>query len=192
MSLPESHEVTDLLNRVGGGDATAAERLLSVVYDELRSLAASHMRRERVEHTLQPTALVHEAYLRLVNERSSEWKNRSHFFGIAAQAMRRVLLDHARARGRAKRSSGARVDIGDAQAPSQPDALDVIAVDDALHQLEALDARAAKVVEARFFGGLSVEETAEALGIGTATVKRDWSFARAFLQRALDSAGGTS
>lgn len=190
MSASESHEVTELLEQVVAGDASATERLLSVVYAELRALAASHMRRERGEHTLQPTALVHEAYLRLVNERSAGWKNRSHFFGIAAQAMRRVLLDHARARGRDKRAGGERVELVDAPATIGPDALDVLAVDDALRRLEVLDPRAAKVVEARFFGGLSVEETAEALDIGTATVKRDWSFARAFLQRALDTGEG--
>jgi RNA polymerase sigma-70 factor, ECF subfamily len=186
MSSSESHEVTDLLALVGAGDPSAADRLLSVVYAELRSLAASHMRRERPDHTLQATALVHEAWMRLVNERTVTWKNRSHFFGIATQAMRRVLLDHARSRGRRKRTAGERVELGDVADPIDHDALDVIAVDEALQRLEALDPRAAKVVELRFFGGLSVEETAEVLEIGTATVKRDWSFARAFLQRALD------
>lgn len=187
MSGPASHDVTELLEQLGAGDPTAGERLLSVVYRELRSLAASHMRGERPEHTLQPTALVHEAWLRLVQERGGTWKNRSHFFGIAAQAMRRVLLDHARARGRNKRARGERVEFGDVPATLGPDTVDVIAVNDALQQLEALDPRAAKVVEARFFGGLSVEETAEALEIGPATVKRDWSFARAFLQRVLET-----
>lgn len=186
MSSSEPHDVTDLLELVGAGDHSAADRLLSVVYAELRSLAASHMRRERPDHTLQATALVHEAWMRLVHERGVTWKNRSHFFGIATQAMRRVLLDHARGRGRRKRLAGERVLLGEVADPIDHDALDVLAVDEALQRLDVLDPRAAKVVELRFFGGLSVEETAEVLDIGTATVKRDWSFARAFLQRALD------
>jgi RNA polymerase sigma-70 factor, ECF subfamily len=190
MSDSTSHDVTELLERLDAGDPTAPERLLSVVYSELRALAASQMRGERPEHTLQPTALVHEAWLRLVPERDGAWKNRSHFFGIAAQAMRRVLLDHARARGRHKRAGGERVEFGDVPATLGPERVDVIAVNDALQQLEALDPRAAKVVEARFFGGLSVEETAEALGVGPATVKRDWAFARAFLQRVLETGAG--
>lgn len=186
-----NHDVTELLDALRAGVPGASERLMAVIYAELRGLAASYMRRERDDHTLQPTALVHEAFLRLVRQRETSWQNRSHFFGVAAQAMRRVLLDHARARGRLKRRDLdplplAMIDPG-GDAPAT-DVLDLIAVDDALARLEVLDPRAARVVEARFFAGLSVEETAEALGLSTPTVKRDWAFARAFLQRQLDDA----
>jgi len=186
---PASDDVTRLLNELRAGAAGASERLMAVVYQELHDLATAYMRRERDDHTLQPTALVHEAYLKLVTSGASDWKNRSHFFGIAAQAMRRVLVDHARTRGRDKRSGGERVTLDGIAAGHTTEVLDLIAVDDALRKLEALDARQAKVVEARFFAGLDVDQTAEALGISPATVKRDWAFARAFLQRELDEQG---
>ncbi len=178
--------MTRLLESLAAGDAGASGRLMALAYAELHRLAAAYMRRERDDHTLQPTALVNEAWLKLVSERDGTWKNRAHFFGIAAQAMRRVLLDHARSRGRLKRAGGDRVTLDDGVGALPSDTLDLIAVEDALRKLEALDERQARVVEARFFGGLDVDETAEALGISPATVKRDWAFAKAFLQRELD------
>ena len=186
MSEEHTHEVTRLLELVGSGDPGAPAQLMTLVHAELRVLAESYMRREREDHTLQPTALVHEAWLRLVNEREGSWKNRAHFFGIAAQAMRRVLVDHARARGRVKRQGGDRVTLADSIMAPGPDQLDLIAVEDALQKLDVLDARQARVVEMRFFAGMDLDETAEALGISVATVKRDWAFARVFLQRELD------
>jgi RNA polymerase sigma factor (TIGR02999 family) len=189
MPVDDEHEVTRLLELMVAGDADASDRLMSLVYTELRALAAAYMRKERDDHTLQPTALVNEAWIRLVSERVGTWKNRAHFYGIAAQAMRRVLLDHARGRRRLKRHGGDRVTLDDDLAAPGSGTLDVLAVDEALQKLETLDPRQARVVEARFFGGLDIEETAEALGVSTATVKRDWAFARAFLQRELDEQG---
>lgn len=167
---------------------------MPLVYGELRQLAASHLRSERGDHTLQPTALVHEAYLRLVGQRSVSWANRAHFFGIAAQMMRRVLVDHARRRLAAKRSPGAlRIDLGDEAAAAPDRAPELLALDRALTELERLDPRQARVVELRFFAGLSVEETAEVAGVSTATVKREWRTARAFLRHeiGLDAAPWT-
>lgn len=183
-------DVTQLLLDWRAGDEIAGERLLPVVYDELRRQAARAMRREG-EHTLQATALVHEAYLRLVDQRRVEWKNRAHFFGIAARVMRRVLVDHARARHAAKRGGGATAialaDEGHADA-NAPAPLDLLALHDALERLAALDADQARVVELRYFGGLSIEETAEAMGTSPATVKREWAVARAWLRRELGGA----
>lgn len=145
------------------------------------------MRREQDGHTLQPTELVDEAFVRLVGQRNASWQNRAHFYAVAAQTIRRILVDHARRRRRAKRDHGMRVTLDESigQAPEQ--SLDLIALDDALRQLDALSPRQARVVELRFFGGLEVDETAETLGISPATVKRDWTFARAFLLRSLES-----
>ncbi len=182
MEKPSSQEVTAILKEWSAGDREALERLMPLVYGELRRLAASHLRSERGDHTLQPTALVHEAYLRLVGQRSVSWANRAHFFGIAARMMRRVLVDHARRRLAAKRSPGTLyVALGeDAAAPDRTPEL--LALDRALTELERLDPRQARVVELRFFAGLSVEETAEVAGVSTATVKREWRTARAFLR----------
>lgn len=157
---------------------------MPLVYGELRRLAASHLRSERGDHTLQPTALVHEAFLRLVGQRSVSWASRAHFYGIAAQMMRRVLVDHARRRLAAKRSPGTLyLDLGEHAAAAVPDrAPELLSLDRALTELERLDPRQARVVELRFFAGLSVEETAEVAGISTATVKREWRTARAFLR----------
>src|SRR5262245_16650197 len=156
---------------------------MPLVYDELRRLAASQLRAERRSHTLQPTALVHEAYLRLIGQRSVSWASRAHFFGIASQMMRRVLVDHARRRGRHKRNPGTvYLDLGVSESGTADRATELLALDDALTELEKLDPRQAKVVELRFFAGLSVEETAEVAGISTATVKREWATARAFLR----------
>lgn len=155
---------------------------MPVVYDELRKLAGAYLRRERPDHTLQPTALAHEAYLKLIDQRVGRWQNRTHFFGIAAQVMRRILVDHARATRAEKRGGDVRrVTLDEAAAWANPANIDLIALDDALKSLAAKDARKARVVELRFFGGLSVEETAEVLGVAAVTVMRDWALAKAFL-----------
>ena len=184
MSEPARGEVTALLHDWSGGDRRALERLMPLVYDELRRLAASYLRSERRDHTLQPTALVHEAYLRLVDQRSTDWRNRAHSFGIAAQMMRRILVDHARRRLAAKRSGVAApvsTESVDAGAPDR--STEVLALDRALEKLERLDPTQARVVELRFFAGLTVEETAEVAKVSPATVKREWRTARAWLRR---------
>jgi RNA polymerase sigma-70 factor, ECF subfamily len=184
MEKPSGQEVTTLLREWSAGDRGALERLMPLVYEELRKLAASHLKAERGNHTLQATALVHEAYLRLVGQRSVAWASRAHFYGIAAQMMRRVLVDHARKRQAAKRSPGTLLlDLGEDAAAAAPDRMpDLLVLDRALTELERLDPRQARVVELRFFAGLSVEEAAEVAGISTATVKREWKTARAFLR----------
>ena len=181
MSSASLHEVTRLLQAVGSGDREALDQLLPVVYDELRRLADRYLRSERSDHTLQPTALVHEAYLRLVDQNIS-WQNRSHFFGVAAQMMRRVLVDHARGLHAAKRGSGgAKVSLEDVFDLSDERASDLVALDDSLTALAEFDPLKSKIVELRFFGGLSIEETANVLDIGTATVIRQWRMAKAWL-----------
>ena len=185
--LPETaHDVTRLLVDLQRGADGAADQLVPLVYGELHKLAVHYMRAERGDHTLQPTALVHEAYMRLVDQRNASWQNRSHFFGIAAQAMRRILVDHARRKRAGKREGGDRVTLDESVAEAPQRSVDLIALDDALNKLAALDPRQARVVELRFFGGLDIEQTAESLGISPATVKRYWTFARAFLQREMD------
>jgi RNA polymerase sigma factor (TIGR02999 family) len=181
--LPE-RDVTALLKDWSGGDRQALERLMPLVYDELRKLAASYLRTERPDHTLQPTALVHEAFLRLVDQRSVDWANRAHFFGIAAQMMRRILVDHARKRHAAKRDvTSYRVATAMAEEEESDQGPELLALDRALVGLERLDPRQARIVELRFFAGLTVEETAEVVAISTATVKREWRTARAWLKR---------
>ncbi len=189
--MTEPSEVTQLLVKWGEGDADALDRLFPLVYGELRRQARRHLRRERVGHTLQATALIHEAYVRLVDQRSVRWQNRAHFFAISAQLMRRILVDHSRGRHRAKRGgSAARVPLEDVLlvAAGQLD-VDVLALDEALTRLAALEPRQAQVVELRFFGGLSIEETAAALGVSPATVKNDWNFAKAWLRREMSGGG---
>ncbi len=179
--------VTGLLRAWSDGDATALDRLLPLVEGELRRLARGYMARERRGHTLQPTALVNEAFLRLTDAREVRWQDRAHFLGIAARLMRRVLVDHARSRGYQKRGGGAvRVTLTEALAVAPERALDLVALDRALEGLAVVDARKAKVIELRFFGGLSVEETAEVLHLSTDTIKRDWRLAKLMLLRALD------
>lgn len=182
-----SSGVTVLLRRWSAGDAGALDALLPAVQDELRRLARSYMRRERDGHTLEPTALVNEAYLRLVDQRDVRWASRGHFFAIAAQAMRRVLVDHARGHVAAKRGGGAeRVTLsGLPDARADRPTIDVLWLNDALEQLASLDARQAQVVELRYFAGMSVEEVAEVLEISPATVKREWATARLWLAHAL-------
>ena len=176
-------EVTRLLGELDRGDKDAANHILPLVYDELHRLARSYFRRERGEHTLQPTALVHEAYIRLVDQRAP-LESRGHFMALAATQMRRILLDYARKHQAARRGAGGqKVLLEDTMAISHQKPVDVLALDAALLKLNALDADQSRVVELRFFGGLSVEETAEAMGVSPATVKRSWSSARAFLHR---------
>ena len=184
-----SGEVTRLLLNWSQGDESAREALLPLVYAELHRLAASYLRRERADHTLQATALVHEAYLKLVEERSVDWQGRRHFFGVAAKLMRRILVDHARAHLTRKRGGGVRkVALADTLAMSQerPDAL--LALDEGLARLATLDPQQSQVVEMRAFAGLSVDETAAALDISPATVKREWAVAKAWLLREMGRA----
>jgi RNA polymerase sigma-70 factor (ECF subfamily) len=180
--MSESPDVTLLLSALARGDNGAASKLMPVVYDELRRLAGSYMRRERSDHTLQATALVHEAYLKLVEQHSIDWQSRAHFFGIAAQLMRRILIDHARGHSRDKRGGEhQKVSLDEAFVFAEQRADELIAVDDSLNRLAKIDPRQAHVVELRFFGGLSVEEAGEVLGVSPKTVKRDWSVAKAWL-----------
>jgi len=183
----ESPDVTGMLRAWAQGSPGADEELLRAVYQELRRQAQRAMRREGSEHTLQATALVHEAYLRLADQRPSAWRNRSQFFGIAAQMMRRILVDHARARLADKRGGGATaITLDEASASSgDADPIEVLALHDALDRLAVLDPQQAKVVELRYFGGMSIEETAEALELSPATIKREWAVARAWLAREL-------
>ncbi|MSV31653.1 MAG: sigma-70 family RNA polymerase sigma factor [Bryobacterales bacterium] len=179
-------EVTELLQEWSAGKKTALDSLTPVVYDELRRLAAIYLHRERPGHTLQATAVVHEAYMRLVDQRAVQWQNRAHFFGIAAQMIRRILVDHARGVRAAKRGGGAvALSLDEAHGVSEKRDLEVEALDDALHTLSQVDTQQARVVELRFFTGLSIEETAEVLGISESTVKRDWISAKAWLFREL-------
>lgn len=182
----QQHEVTRILREWSGGDREAAARLLPLVYDELRRQARSYLAGERAAHTLQPTALVHEAYLRLADQRHVEWQNRSHFYGIAARMMRRVLIDHARAHAAGKRGGAAvHLSLDDVQVPAAERAASLVALDEALDKLAEMDERKARVVEMRFFGGMSDEEIAKALNISTRTVERDWDIARRVLYREL-------
>jgi RNA polymerase sigma factor (TIGR02999 family) len=186
MSGGRQDKVTQILHDWSGGDPQAPERLMPLVYDELRRLARSFLARERGDHTLQPTALVNEAYFRLVDQRSVSWQNRAHFYGIAARMMRRVLIDHARTHARDKRGGGAvRLSINDVQVPIEERAASLIAIDEALETLAKIDERKSRIVEMRFFGGLSDEEIAEVLGISTRTVLRHWKTARLWLFREL-------
>lgn len=180
---PASGEVTRWLAELSHGNPGAEAKLIPLVYDHLHHLAASYMRGERPDHTLQPTGLVHEAYLRLVSQEDKEWRDRAHFFGIAARLMRQILVEHARARHAAKRGGSAQISVpvdkeGDV---SSTRSRDVVELDDALQCLERIDPQQARIVELRFFGGLTVDETAEVLRISPRTVKRDWAVARAWL-----------
>jgi RNA polymerase sigma factor (TIGR02999 family) len=183
-------DVTALLQAWGAGDRDAGERLLPMVYAELRRQAARAMRRERAGHTLEPTALVHEAYLQLAGQQRAAWHNRVHFLGVAAHLMRRILVDHARARHAEKRGGGAvLLTLDDADGPNAAPAreadVEVLALHEALERLAALDPEQARLVELRYFGGLTIEETAEALAVSPATVKREWAIARSWLRREL-------
>lgn len=183
MDNPGQNNVTMLLGQLTRGNEGAASKLIPLVYDELRRLAGSYMHRERSDHTLQPTALVHEAYLKLVEQRSVDWQGRAHFFAIAAQMMRRILIDHARAHLSEKRGAGEKpLPLDEALAFAPEQSLKLVRIDQSLERLAQIDPRQSKIVELRFFGGLTVEQTAEALGIAPRTVKRDWNVAKAWLQ----------
>jgi RNA polymerase sigma factor (TIGR02999 family) len=175
-------EVTQLLQQWSLGRQDALDRLLPVIYGELRHLAASYLRRERSDHTLQATALVHEAFIKLVDQRDVRWQNRAHFFGIAAQMMRRILVDHARAHSASKRGSGERpLSLDEALVTAPSTDINLIALDESLTRLAAMDTQQSRIVELRFFGGLTIDETAEVLHISPATVGREWTLAKAWL-----------
>jgi len=181
------HEVTQLLVAWSDGDRAALDELTPLVYEELHRLAHNHMGRERQGHTLQTSALVNEAYVRLIDQRNVRWQNRAQFFSIASRLMRRILIDHARSHQYAKRGGGTRrVSLDEAAVVAEEQATELVALDDALKSLEAIDPRKCQVVELRFFGGLSVEESAEVLGVSAVTVMRDWSTAKAWLQREME------
>jgi len=180
---PEASSLTQLLRRCRDGDRAAMEILMPLVYEELRRLAGSYLRSQSPGHSLQPTALVHEAYLRLADRAQPDWQNRAHFFGVAANIMRQILVDHARSKYAAKRGGGgAKVEFQESMEYSDERARDLIALDDALRALNTLDERKARALELRYFGGLSVEETAEVLGVSMATVGREIRFAEAWLR----------
>jgi len=191
--MQSQENVTQLLVKWSDGDQKALDKLMPLVYSELRRLAGNYLRRERQNHTLQPTALVNEAYLKMVDQRSPHWQNRAQFYGVAAQMMRRILVDHARQHQAAKRggSDQERLSItsagqlGAKQLAAEP-AIDLLALHEALEELTAIDPQQGRIVELKFFGGLSIEETAEVMGIGHATVERDWKMARAWLRRKLE------
>lgn len=187
------NDVTRLLERVGEGDAAARNALIEAVYGELQGLARNHLRRERSGHTLSATALVHEAWLKLADQRRQNWQNRAHFFGAASNAMRRILVDHARARDAAKRS-GERVSLTavDGDLSETPSFDEVLVIDTALGDLAQVNDRIVRVVECRYFAGLTIPETAEALGVSHTTVSEDWRFARAWLHRALSGSADGS
>ena len=186
VGTPNADDLTGILQRASKGDDSAVNRLIPLVYDELRALAESYLRRERPDHTLQATALVHEAYVRLIRQQDVEWKGRAHFFAVAAQAIRRILVDHARTHRRIKRGGGRErvaLDPDVAMLP-RPD-VDLLALDDALETLGGMHERQARIVELRFFGGLDLREIAEYLDVSPRTVDGDWSMARAWLRREL-------
>jgi RNA polymerase sigma factor (TIGR02999 family) len=184
--MPE--DATTLLVHWSNGDERARDRLMPLVYDELRRMARRYMRSEDAGHTLQPTALVHDAYFRLVDQKRVKWQNRAHFFGVAAQIIRRILVDHARARHRLKRGGASfKVTLTPDLVAVEQTNLDLVRLDDALNQLAALDPRQSRIVELRYFSGLSIGETAEILNISPATVKREWTMARSWLQREITS-----
>jgi RNA polymerase sigma-70 factor, ECF subfamily len=188
---PRKDDVTHLLEELSDGNQDALAALVPLVYDQLRRLARSHMRRERRMQTLQTTALVHEAYMRLVDQRNVRWQNRAHFFAIAAQAMRRILVSRARAGLAEKRGGGGeKIQIDDLEIANPESSVDLVAIDEALQRLAGLDPQQGRIVELRFFGGLTVEETADVLQLSASTVKREWRTAKAWLRRELEQSGG--
>ena len=186
MSAPANHDVTSLLAQWAKGNRQALDDLTPLVYKELRQLAASNLRKERQGHTLQPTALVHEAYLRLVDQKNPSWQNRSHFFGVAARLMRQILVDHARRRNAGKRA-GLTVSLDEAVSFQQERSADIVALDLGLSALEKFDARKCNAVELRYFGGLSIEEIAQSLEVSPITVRRDLRMAEAWLHHQVQS-----
>ena len=185
-------EISKLLRAWGDGDQTAGDRLVSLVYDELRRMARRYMARQPAGHTLQTTALIHETYLRLVDQKELQWQNRAHFFGVAAKAMRSILVDYARKRKAHKREAASPLDAGWPEPGGKPVPMEeILAVDEGLQRLSELDPQQCRVVEMRYFAGMSVEETAEALGISPRTVKRDWAMARSWLHAYLRGEGSS-
>lgn len=190
MAPSETTEVTQYLKALSHGDPTAMDHLIPIVYQTLRQQAAAYLRREPPGHSMQPTALVHEAFMKLANQRNVDWQGRSHFFAIGAQAMRRILVDHARRKARARHGGGRqRISLDDNLAVSRERDTNLLALDDALEKLAQLDPRQAKIVELRFFGGLSVQEVADVLGVSKRTVEADWTMVRAWLRRELSEEG---
>jgi RNA polymerase sigma-70 factor, ECF subfamily len=182
MNNPPPNEITERLIAWGAGDRAALDQLLPVVYQELRRMASNYLRQENPGHTLQPTALVHEAWLRLIDQARVDWRNRAQFFGVAAQMMRRILVDHAKAKHREKRGGDAvKLSLDDVINLSRERAAELLALDDALDELARVDERKSRVIELRYFGGFSVEETAQILGVSPETVMRDWKLAKAWL-----------
>ncbi|HEV2351944.1 MAG TPA: sigma-70 family RNA polymerase sigma factor [Terriglobia bacterium] len=191
MAWASPEQITQLLVKWSQGDQTALAELMPVVYSELRRLARSHLRRERPDHTLQSAALVHEAYLRLAEQKNAHWKSRAHFFAVAAQLMRRILVDHARGHHAVKRGAGAiKLSLDAAMELPKELNLNLLRLDEALTSLSGLDPQQSRVVELRFFGGLSIRETAGVLGVSPTTVKREWTMARAWLYRELQTEAG--
>jgi len=187
MPVPADADITKLLRLAAGGDEAAEESLVAYLYDELKRQAAAMMQRQRRNHTLDATSLLHEAWLRIARGSTADWKNRGHFFAVAARAMRSVLIDHARAKGALKRGDGrARISLDALLLPHKDRVVDLLALDEALHRLSVRDVDAANVVEMRFFGGFTSEEAAEALGVSARKVERDWQFARTWLRRELE------
>ncbi len=186
VSLPARQEITKALLDWNQGDSNAAERLMPLVYDELRRLARRYLQRERPDHTLQATGLVHEAYLRLVDQNNMPWQNRAQFYSVAAQMMRRILVDHARAHQAVKRGGvREKLEFDEALAPADERSVDLIALDDALQDLVTFDVRKSRIVELRFFGGLSIEEIGAVLALSPRTIRREWRLAKAWLRREL-------
>ncbi len=186
MPEPSSQETTQILARLSDGDAASASRLFPLIYDRLRALAGRHFRRQKPGHTLQPTALVHEVYLRLVDQKGARWKDRAHFFAVAATAMRQILINHARDRKTAKRGGGRpKLPLDEALDAYVEQEVDLISLDDALSELSKLSERKGRIVELRFFAGLTVEEIAHVLGVSKTTVESDWRMARAWLSKQL-------
>lgn len=188
MQTPQSNHVTQLLLDWSHGDRAALDELMPLVYQELRKLAGSYLNSERPDHTLQPTALIHEAYLRMIGNNMPQWQSRAHFFGVAARLMRQILVDHARTRHATKRGGDRqKISLDDApQVFAQVDAAELLALDDALTKLAAFDQRRSRILEMRAFGGMSVEETAQALGVSEATIKREMRLAQAWIRRELE------
>ena len=192
MQRGPSNQVTELLVRWRGGDKAALDSLMPLVYSELRRIAQHYLSNERSDHTLQSTALVHEAYVRLTEQNLPQWQNRAHFFAVAAQLMRQILVDHARSHSASKRGGSVfKLALEEATEEAQQSDVDIVALDDALKSLAEMDAQQSRVVELKFFGGLSIEDTAEVLGVSPSTVKRDWITARAWLYRELDRSTAT-
>ena len=184
MATPSQPDVTQLLLDWSNGDQGSLDKLLPVVYQELRRLAQYHLQPERSDHTLQATALVHEAYLKLIDAKSVAWQNRAHFFAVAARVMRHILVDMARQRRAQKRGSGQKLPLEEAfSLPGEQEDVNLVALDEALNKLAEIDSQQSRIIELRYFGGLSTEETAEALGVSPTTIKREWRVARAWLKR---------